>query len=212
VTTRLAVLVLAVTVALAGCVTGERPRLGEPIPVGGDEGVPTGDAGVDLVLSRLESQERPTFTAAYEITRKLGPNTTTGLVVQEGEATSVTVGDVRFLLGTEDATCSLTDHLCEPGTLEARTSDFSVGSAFYAGGPARALRVAYDRRSGPPAASDARIAGVDADCITVPVGPGAEVYCATPEGPIARWDTAGLHVELTSFVPTSDRSAFILPG
>jgi hypothetical protein len=212
VTTRFAVLALAATAVLAGCVTGERPRLGDPVPVGGQEGVPTGDAGVDLVLSRLESSARPTFTAAYEITRKLGPNTTTGLVSQEGDATSVTVGDVRFLLGAEDATCSLTDHLCEPGTLEARTSDYSVGSAFYAGGPARALRVAYDRRNGEPRPSDALIAGVDADCVTVPVGPGAEVYCATAEGPIARWDTAAVHVELTNFQPTSDPSAFVLPG
>jgi hypothetical protein len=42
----------------------------------------------------------------------------------------------------------------------------------------------------------------------VPVGAGVEHYCATPAGPIARWDTAAVTVELTALAGTSDENAF----
>ena len=35
-----------------------------------------------------------------------------------------------------------------------------------------------------------------ATCVDVPVGTGAETYCATDAGPLARWDTAAVDVEL----------------
>ena len=60
-------------VVLAACATGARPTLGPTVPVGGPSGTSTGNAAVDAVLQRLESANRPAFTATYEITRKLGP-------------------------------------------------------------------------------------------------------------------------------------------
>jgi hypothetical protein len=71
--------------------------------------------------------------------------------------------------------------------------------------------VAYSRRNGEPAAEDKDIAGVDAACVQVPVGQGAETYCATELGPIARWDTAAVGIELTGLQPTADQAAFAKP-
>jgi hypothetical protein len=203
---------LPLLVVATGCMTGERPSLGEPVALGGATGTPTGNDAVDAVLAQLERADHPSFTAGYAITRKLGPNSTDGLVVQDDAATSITVGDVRFLLGEDDATCNLSDGHCEAGTLDARISDYSIGSSFYAGAPARALRIAFERRSGEPEASEVSIAGVNAVCVKVPVGPGAETYCASPLGPVARWDTAAVSVELTNLADVADQSAFVLPN
>jgi len=64
------------------------------------------------------------------------------------------------------------------------------------------------RRAGAPVASTQTIAGQDAQCVDVPVGAGVEHYCATPAGPVARWDTAAVNVELTGFNREPDQSAF----
>jgi hypothetical protein len=209
------VLLVGTVLAAAGCGTGPRPTLQRPVTptqLGGAVGTPSGDAGADSVLKLLEGADASTFTANYQITRKLGPQSTGATVVQQDGTRSITVGDVRFLHTDHDVTCSLTQDACEPGTLDARISDYSVGSAFWAGGPARALRVALTRRSGPPVASTQAVAGQSARCIDVPVGAGVEHYCATSLGPIARWDTAAVQVELTAFSPTPDTTAFAQPG
>jgi hypothetical protein len=207
---------VAVVVVLTGCVTGQRPTLQQQPAssddLGGAPGTPSGDAGADGVLSRLEGTAGATFTATYHITRKLGPQETDATVVQQGDSRSITVGDVRFLHTKQDLTCSMKDDACEPGTLDARISDYSVGSAFWAGGPARALRVALTRRSGPPVASTQSVAGQDVQCVDVPVGAGVEHYCATTLGPIARWDTAAVAVELTGLTPTPDTTALNAPS
>jgi hypothetical protein len=203
-------------VLLAACATGPRPTLEKPASatsdLGGAPGTPSGDAGADGVLGLLEGTNGATFTATYHITRKLGPEETDATVVQDGDTRSITVGDVRFLHTSQDVTCSLSSEDCQPGTLDARISDYSVGSAFWAGGPARALRVAMTRRSGPPVASTQDVAGQSAQCVDVPVGAGVEHYCATTLGPIARWDTAAVAVELTGLSPTPDTTAFTVPS
>ena len=118
--------------------TGERPTLGAPADIGGAPGSTTGNVAVDKVLTRLESTEHPTFTATYGVTRKLDPNSTDAVVAQDGAATSITLGDVRFLRRDSDQTCSISEQRCEDGILEARISDYSIGSGFYASSPARA--------------------------------------------------------------------------
>jgi hypothetical protein len=176
--------------------------------LGGNAGTPSGDAGADSVLRLLEGNPASDFTASYHITRKLGPNETDATVVQDGADRSITVGDVRFVHTTDDQTCSVSAQTCAPGTLDARISDYSIGSSFWAAGPARALRVALTRRSGPPVASTQTVGGQSAQCVDVPVGAGVEHYCATPQGPVARWDTAAVGVELTAFAPDADANAF----
>jgi hypothetical protein len=199
----------ALVVAVTGCALGPRPHLTEPAAaLGGAPGTPSGDAGADRVLALLEGVSTDPFTASYQVTRKLGPNVTTATVVQDGDRRSTTVGDVRFLHTEQDATCVLSTKVCEPGIQDARISDYSIGSAFWADGPARALRVAMTRRNGASVASTQTIAGQEAQCVDVPVGAGVEHYCATPTGPIARWDTAAINVELTGFDTATDESAF----
>jgi hypothetical protein len=209
---RLALILSALAVVVAGCATGSRPHFVQPPSssalLGGNAGTPSGDAGADTVLRLLESTAAGDFTATYHITRKLGPNETDATVVQEGADRSITVGDVRFLHTNDDQTCSVSAQTCAPGTLDARISDYSIGSAFWAAGPARALRVALTRRSGPPVASTQTVGGAAAQCVDVPVGAGVEHYCATQEGPVARWDTAAVTVELTGLKANADAGAF----
>jgi hypothetical protein len=207
------VLVIGVlAVAAAGCATGPRPHFVQPPPtsalLGGKAGTPSGDAGADTVLRLLEGNPASDFTATYHITRKLGPNETDATVVQDGADRSITVGDVRFVHTSDDQTCSVSAQTCAPGTLDARISDYSIGSSFWAAGPARALRVALTRRSGPPVASTQTVGGQDAQCVDVPVGAGVEHYCATAQGLVARWDTAAVGVELTGLAPNADPNAF----
>src|SRR5262245_39690919 len=86
---------IALALLLGGCFTGERPTMTSP-PPGGAAGSATGDPNVDAVLQRFESVEQSTFTADYDILRKLGQAATTATVAQEGTTRrSVTVGDVR---------------------------------------------------------------------------------------------------------------------
>jgi hypothetical protein len=199
----------AVVVAAAGCALGSRPHLTEEAAaLGGAPGTPSGDAGADRVLALLEAVGNGPFTASYQVTRKLGPNVTTATVVQDGDRRSVTVSDVRFVHTDQDVTCKLSTKSCEPGVQDARISDYSIGSTFWAEGPARALRVAMTRRAGAPVASTQTIGGQEAQCVDVPVGAGVEHYCATPTGPVARWDTAAVTVELTAFAATPDDNAF----
>jgi hypothetical protein len=199
-------------IVLAGCGTGERPTLGATVTIGGGAGSPVGDAATDAVLSRLESANDHTFTATYTLLRRFGDKSAPATVVESGEDVSVTVGEVRFLLGSRTVTCSMASGRCEDGTLDARISDYSVPSNFFAASPARALRVAYARKTGATVASAQTFAGVAATCVEVPVDGGSDHYCATATGPIALWDTAAIRVELTGMADTADPSAFAVPG
>jgi hypothetical protein len=203
---------LAITLALllGGCFTGERPTMSEP-PPGGAVGSTTGDGNVDAVLSRLEQVGQSTFTADYDIERKLGQATTKATVAQQGtERRSVTVGDVRFLQAVDqpNRTCNLAAQTCEDSIVEARTSDVGVTSTFFAATPARRLRVAATRKSGPTTASTRTISGQRATCVQVPFAGGSETYCALDDGTVALWDGADLHVEMTNFSPEIDEPQF----
>lgn len=202
----------------AGCSSGSRSSpvtattAAPGTALGGAAGTPSGNAAVDAVLQKLEMSRRPPFTATYGITRKLGPLSTAATVVHDGTATAITVGDVRFLPGDDPVTCSLSQQTCEPGLRDARISDYSVASGFYAAAPARALRVAYSRSSADPAGSTQTVGGAAATCVVVPIGGGSETYCATDQGVVARWDTAAIEVELEAIQASADPAAFAAPG
>jgi hypothetical protein len=193
---------------LAACGVGERPRLVEPNAVGGQPGTPTGVDAVDAVLHLLEGNQAPQLTATYTITTKFGSTSRPATVERDGNRRSVTIGDVRFLTDSGLQTCDLTTGACEDDIQEQRVSDTGVTSGFWATSPAQALRVALSRATGPTSASTETVAGQSAICVTVPSGQGDETTCATPAGILARWDTAAIDVELTSFTPTTDGAAF----
>ena len=204
--------ITCVLVLLAGC-TGKRGSLAPSASAatGGDTGVPVGDAAVDAVLSSLERTMTTSFTADYAIARKLGATRATALVSRAPLATSVTIGDIRFVHADIDHTCVLSANTCEDTINDARISDLGLASSFWREAPARSLRVAYSRRAGAPVGSDETIAGQPAHCAAVPVGTGVEHYCSLDTGAVARWDTAYVTVELTSWEPAVRQEAFEIP-
>ena len=181
-------------------------------PPGGAAGTTSGVPEVDAVLVLLEGPVAASFTTEYSIDRKLGAITTRATVAHGPLATSVTVRNVRFLLDdTSPRTCDLTARSCQDSIVDARLSDLGIGARFWRDSPARALRVTAARRSGSTTASTPTIGGQPATCVDVPVGTGAERYCALNTGAIARWDTAYVDIEATSTRPTFDPEAFVTP-
>jgi len=204
--------VLTATTVVGAC-AGRRATLTTPAgPVtGGDAGVSVGDAAVDAVLGDLERAMTSNFTATYTITRKLGATRADAVVSRGPLATSVTIGDVRFVRSDVDHTCLLSAKTCEDTINDARISDLGVASTFWRDAPARSLRVTYSRRAAAPTAADETIAGQPAHCVAVPVGTGTERYCSVPAGALARWDTAYVTVELTGWEPNLRPEAFDIP-
>jgi hypothetical protein len=201
--------------ALTACATGPRPKEAEAAAPASTTtpGQPVGDAGVDRVLSLLESGNGKELTAHYTVTRKLGDNAAEAVVVEDGPRTAVTVGDIRFLMDTSTRTCTLSAKTCQDGLHEqVPYGQYSVRATFYGGQPATALRVTYGRRQGLPTPSTALIAGMEAQCVDVPVGTGVEKYCAAPQGILASWDTAYVHVDLVSLTDTPDQTALAAPA
>lgn len=203
---RAAVSVLAGCVLLAGCFTGERPRL-SAAAVGGASGVPTGDDAVDSVLRRLEGTARTTLTATYTVVRHIGEVSTPAQVTQDTERTSVTIGDVRFL-SDRDETCNLSSGSCAKGMVDQQVSDTGVTHEFYGPVAARRLRVAKSRATGPTTAHSETIGGYPAVCVDVPVGAGSETYCANDLGVVSRWVSADVTVELDSLSPSASPELF----
>jgi hypothetical protein len=170
-----------------------------------------GDAGVDAVLGDLERAMTTSFTATYAITRKLGATDAVAVVSRGPLATSVTIGDVRFVTSDVDHTCVLSTRTCEDTINDARISNLGLASVFWRDAPARTLRVTYGRRGAAPSAGDETVAGQAAHCVSVPVGTGVERYCSLAAGALARWDTAYVTVELTAWEPNLRPEAFDLP-
>jgi hypothetical protein len=192
---------VAITLALSGCFTGERPRLAQGA-------TSTGDPAADAVLSRLDAAGQTTFTGDYTVLTRFGGITTPVTVTQAGPARrAVTVGDVRFIIdGPQTATCDLQTDTCSPTIDVARISDVQLTPDFYAASAAARLRRDTELRAGPTRASTETIAGQPATCVVVPTTGGESTYCALDSGPLARLDAADLSIDLTRFRPRADQS------
>ena len=179
---------------------------------GGASGTPVGNEAVDAVLRLLEEPDSAApYTATYTLLLRLGDVASSGTVAADGSgARSVTIGDIRFVVDADGnaRTCRVSDGECEDGLLDARSSDLGFGAGFAAQVPARRLRVAWSRRSGDPTVSTETIAGQPATCVTVPVGEGAESYCALDAGVLARWTAADVVVDLESFTDGAEPDLF----
>ena len=193
---------------LGACGVGERPTLVDPSAIGGLARTPTGVDAADEVLGLLEGDLPEEVTATYTITPKLGALSRPATVVRSGDQTSVTIGDVRFLSNGEARTCQLATGTCVDGIDEAEVSDTAITSGFYNSSPAQVLRVSLARATGEPVASSQTVGEHPVTCVTVPAGQGEELTCATPEGLVAVWDTASVHVTLDGLTPTADPAAF----
>ncbi len=209
--TSFALAALVVVFGAVACVPSDsRPTLGT-VPVDTLSREPTGIVDVDRVLARLDAVDSQTFTASYAIRRKLGDLERSASVVQSPPHTVVKVGDVALYSDPPPQTCDTATSTCEDGLLEQRISDTGVSSRFYGPAMAQQLRVAVGRESSAPTLDTAQIAGVGSECLHVAVGGGEETYCVTGEGLLALLDTAAVHIELTSFSPSADPSAFTRP-
>ncbi len=200
--------VTAFWLLLSGCFTGQRPTLNAP-PPGGDVGQTSGDSNADAVLKLLEPKPTVGFTARYSITRYFGGVVTDATVTDDAVSRrSVTIGGVRYLSTDVDQTCQVSTGQCEPGLVEARTSDVGAYSGFDRLDPSKRLRTAVSRKAGPSTPSTEVIAGLAATCVTVPVGAGGETYCALATGGLARWNGADLDVELTGYEGVATEALF----
>ena len=190
-----AVLTAGMVVALAGCITGERPTLIERPTVD--------DPAARAVLDRLGTASAAEFTATYEITPTSTGETRTATVVQSGSRRQVSIGAVDYISdGTSNRTC--TEEGCVDFLDDARVSDLNITHRFWGDAFAARLELDASRRIGFSAASDATIAGEPAACVDIPVPSASELsgvvqYCALDAGPLARYIGADVTIELVAF-------------
>lgn len=198
--------IVAASLLLAGCFTGQRPSFDDTQQVIGT----SGNAEIDAVLDRLDSVSSAVFTADYAILTKLGNVASTAHVVQSRpDHRSITINDVRFLYDDAAvATCNLVTAECEATINDARVSDVSLTHEFYAPSFAQRLRVDANRRVGEPSGYTITQAGQQALCVDVPVTGGTVTYCALDNGALARYDGADLFIEMTTFSPIPDETAY----
>ena len=196
--------------ATAGCMTGDRPTLAS-----GNDAL-SGDPAIDAVLERLDRAEDAVFTANYDVTNNFGPVTRSATVTQLADGRrSVTVGDVRFLLGGERTeTCTLDTDIetCSTTVDDVRLSDLQITHRFYSRSAASRLRTDAARKVGPSEGYTADIAGQPATCVSVPVGGGSKVWCALDSGPLASYQGPDVVITMTDFRPEGDESLLATLG
>jgi hypothetical protein len=209
---RLAVIgVLVVLMVLSGCFTGKRPSFtADPFPGGAS----SGDPAIDQVLALLDAANTGPYTADYTVLIKFGNATRDAHVAVSGVRRSVTVGNVRFLTnGAASQTCVLNGSGDCSSTIDpARISDTQLTPDFYGIDSATRLRRLAPARVGPPVAHIDTIAGQAATCVDVAVSGGTAVYCAVPNGPLARLDDASVAITLTKFAVGVDEALFSTTG
>jgi len=198
---RLVVLSLGVALASTGCVTGDRPTL-EPAPE-------VDDAAAEVVLERLARAGSVPFMATYDITPSTTGATTTAVVRQLDDQRRITIGDVDYLIDNgASRTCRLESDECDEFANDALVSDLNLTHRFWSDGFAARLTVDAGRRIGFSEGRTDTIVGRPAVCVDVPVLGGSVLYCALDAGVLARYFSADVSIELTSFTTDVDPAAF----
>lgn len=200
-------------VALAGCVTGERPRLvvDDSLPV--IESTPSNEVAGIL----LDSPTMAQFTVTYSITTKFGGQQTIGQVVYDASlGTASIIGQERFVFTAEGktATCSLITDDCQAGILDYRVSDRMMTARFFRDSTLKRIEQDSKIAVGEIVKSTAEVYGSNEVCTEIPMvdltgTTRTTIYCAL-EGlsVVSRIETADVLVEVTGIAPTADPSAF----
>lgn len=199
--------------ALAGCVTGERPRLvvDDSLPV--IESTPSNEVAGIL----LDSPTMAQFTVTYSITTKFGGQQTIGKVVYDASlGTASIIGQERFVFTAEGktATCSLITDDCQAGILDYRVSDRMMTARFFRDSTLKRIEQDSKIAVGEIVKSTAEIYGSNEVCTEIPMvdltgTTRTTIYCAL-EGlsVVSRIETADILVEVTGIAPTADPSSF----
>ena len=200
-------------VALAGCVTGERPRLvvDDSLPV--IESTPSNEVAGIL----LDSPTMAQFTVTYSITTKFGGQQTIGKVVYDASlGTASIIGQERFVFTAEGktATCSLITDDCQAGILDYRVSDRMMTARFFRDSTLKRIEQDSKIAVGEIVKSSAEVYGSNEVCTEIPMvdltgTTRTTIYCAL-EGlsVVSRIETADVLVEVTGIAPTADPSSF----
>ena len=199
--------------ALAGCVTGERPRLvvDDSLPV--IESTPSNEVAGIL----LDSPTMAQFTVTYSITTKFGGQQTIGKVVYDASlGTASIIGQERFVFTAEGktATCSLITDDCQAGILDYRVSDRMMTARFFRDSTLKRIEQDSKIAVGEIVKSSAEVYGSNEVCTEIPMvdltgTTRTTIYCAL-EGlsVVSRIETADILVEVTGIAPTADPSSF----
>lgn len=199
--------VLACSLVLVGCMTGERPSFStEPV----DE-VSVSDPAIEAVLAPLidPPDGRAPVVAEYDVVRKFGGDSARVVLARDADRWSLTIGELRYLdIAGERSTCDLRTGQCDDGFDEARLSDVLTTTGFATDAAAVRIRRSDDDGIGEARPSRRRIAGVRATCADVDVPGGTVQWCTTPQGLLALQDTADMRVDLVSIDTTVDPELF----
>ncbi|MGA1156804.1 MAG: hypothetical protein ACO3WI_04590 [Ilumatobacteraceae bacterium] len=198
---------------LAGCVTGERPRLmtDETLP-------PVDDSAISTVIDILTAPPDGTaFTVEYRITTKFGGQTTEGSVVVDPlNGTSVQIADTRYItrLDGSTLTCSTVTNSCVPGVDETKVADRMLNSRIFRDAMVDRLRQDANVAVGDSTLERRSIADRPSSCAEVPVVDGSgftqqKSYCVFDGlGVLASFDGADLFIDTEQVLPTADPAVF----
>lgn len=199
---------------LAGCFTGERPRLvtDETLP-------PVDDTAISAVVDVLSTPPDGTaFTVVYRITTKFGGQTTDGsIAVDPLNGTSVQIADTRYItrLDGSTITCSVITSLCTPGVDETKVADRMLNSRIFRMAIVDRLRQDATVAVGDSTLERRSIADRPASCVRVPVVDTSGItqqksYCAFDGlGVLATLDAADLFIDTEQVLTTVDPAVFV---
>lgn len=143
------------------------------------------------------------FAGEYRVLRKIGSVESEVSVTSAPPALRLTVGDLVVVDGPRPATCRVRAERCIGEVREQQLATVGVFSRFWSSGPAEALRALARRDDDePPVFSQRTIAGVEVDCVAIPVGRALpNLSCITAEGVFGLVDNPSTRFELTAYTP-----------
>lgn len=167
---------------------------------------------VTAFLDEVAEPGRATFSATYEVLQKLGGTTSAVRVVSSPPSWRIEVDDLIVVAGGLEATCHAATRTCDRRVREEQLAQYGIFSRFYSSGPAEALRSAAKRvGAGRPERTNRSVAGVELDCLTIPIGAApTSVACLTPEGVFGLVDDVSKRIALTAY-STADPPPVTLP-
>lgn len=189
---------LLAAVLVVGCSGGDRPSVDSANAVHPDRELPP------ALLSFLRRVVRPgamPFTATYNVLQKLGSTTEQVTVNSAPPLWRIEVDDVVVVGGENRATCHPSTRTCQSGISEQALAAHGIFSRSFSTGPVQALQTAA-RRDGAaaPIFTSRTLAGVDLDCVAVPIGVATPTEaCLTPEGVFGLIDDPSKRIELTAY-------------